>query len=325
MFVLYKIIIMIKFGIIGFNSIDVSDLQYLVGMEDVHVEGCYIYYEDTDKGYNDIIGNNIKLYTSFVELIKNTDCLVCYYDEHPACFSIISQALKHSRHVFIKNPFAITPVYLKQFIDLAVEADVVIKLDQKNRFNPVFQAIAPYINDPRFIRIEHLEKFNETNAGESVINKKLIADIDMILSILRHDVRKINANGVSVDGYTHDMLNTSIEFNSGCVVNILKSRLSEAYHYKMDIFQKNNTIVLDFNNQKATVTQWANNELGTQRELKNRIPLPENANQHNKALFDFYEAVKNCSPSISAIENFYLAQHLAKNIFEKIKFVTKEV
>ena len=315
---------MISIGIIGFNSIDISDLEYLISMNDVEIEGCYIYHKDTVPGCHGIIGKKIKQYASFVELIKNTDCLICYYDKHPACFSMISQALKHAKHIFIKNPFAIKNTYLKQLIDLATEAGVNIKLDQEYLNKSVFQAIKPHIDDPQFIRIEHLEKFNETTAGSSVINNKLIADIDMVLSILRYEIRKIHANGISVDGYTHDMLNASIEFNNGCVVNILKSRLSDVYRQEMSIFQKNNTISVDYSKQKATITQWPKDK---QNRLINQIPLAHNSTptQYKISLKEFCDTVRQSFTSLAAVDNFYMAQHLAKNIYEKIKFVTKEV
>ncbi len=316
---------MIKIGIIGFDAIDIFDLQYLLSLDFVDVVGCYVYHDDQQNDNRKTIGNKVKMYTSFRDLIDNCDGLICYYNQHPASYSIVLQALKLSRHVFIKNPFSIKPSYLRQFIDYAKEADVVINLDQKHRYNPVFKEIAPYIEDPRFIRIEQIERYSETNSSLALINQKLIADLDIVLSILRNNVRKINANGVSVDGYTHDILNTSIEFDNGCVVNILKSRLSETSLYEMGIFQQNNTISVDFFNHKVSVTNWTNNKQGERNNKNKNVPIDYSRNHQFMGVYSFCETIKNDGSSFKAIEDFYAALQLAENIFEKIKLVTNEV
>ncbi len=54
----------------------------------------------------------------------------------------------------------------------------------------------------------------------------MIHDIDIILSIVRSEVKPISASGVAVMTDTPDIANVRIEFNNGCVANLTSSRIS---------------------------------------------------------------------------------------------------
>jgi hypothetical protein len=54
----------------------------------------------------------------------------------------------------------------------------------------------------------------------------MIHDIDIILSIIKSEVKTISASGVAVMTDTPDIANVRIEFNNGCVANLTSSRIS---------------------------------------------------------------------------------------------------
>jgi predicted dehydrogenase len=74
----------------------------------------------------------------------------------------------------------------------------------------------------------------------------MIHDIDVILSFIRSDVKKIDANGVAVVSDNFDIANARIEFENGAVANVTASRISQKKMRKMRIFQKDTYIALDF-------------------------------------------------------------------------------
>ena len=81
----------------------------------------------------------------------------------------------------------------------------------------------------------------------------MIHDIDIILSIVKSDVKAISASGVGVITETPDIANARIEFNNGCVANLTSSRISMKAMRKMRIFQKDAYIGIDFLNKKTEV------------------------------------------------------------------------
>src|SRR5678809_1769282 len=81
----------------------------------------------------------------------------------------------------------------------------------------------------------------------------MIHDIDIILSIVKSEVKLISASGVAVLTETPDIANVRIEFNNGCVSNLTSSRLSMKKMRKIRLFQKDAYIGIDFLDKKTEV------------------------------------------------------------------------
>ena len=95
--------------------------------------------------------------------------------------------------------------------------------------------------------------FNPRGTEVSVILDLMIHDIDIILSIVKSDVKNISASGVGVMTETPDIANVRIEFQNGCVANLTSSRISMKKMRKMRLFQKDAYIGIDFLNKKSEI------------------------------------------------------------------------
>ena len=95
---------------------------------------------------------------------------------------------------------------------------------------------------PMFIEVHRLAQFNPRGTEVSVILDLMIHDIDIILSLVKSDIRNIYASGVAVMTETPDIANVRIEFNNGCVANLTSSRISMKRMRKMRLFQKKTRI-----------------------------------------------------------------------------------
>lgn len=74
----------------------------------------------------------------------------------------------------------------------------------------------------------------------------MIHDIDIILSLVKSEVKSVSASGVAVVSDNIDIANTRIEFENGAVANVTASRISQKKMRKMRMFQKDAYISLDF-------------------------------------------------------------------------------
>jgi predicted dehydrogenase len=83
----------------------------------------------------------------------------------------------------------------------------------------------------------------------------MIHDIDAILSVVKSDVKKVHASGVSVISETPDIANARIEFENGCVANLTASRISMKTMRKARFFQKDAYISVDFLEKKCEVVK----------------------------------------------------------------------
>ncbi len=104
-----------------------------------------------------------------------------------------------------------------------------------------------------FIEIHRLAEFNPRGTDVSVVLDLMIHDLDILLSIVKSNVKDIHASGVCVVSKTPDIANARIEFENGCAANLTTSRISMKAMRKSRFFQKDAYISVDFLDKKAEV------------------------------------------------------------------------
>jgi predicted dehydrogenase len=81
----------------------------------------------------------------------------------------------------------------------------------------------------------------------------MIHDIDIVLSLVKSEVKSIHALGVPVITSHVDIANARLVFENGCVANITASRISLKNMRKIRIFQKDTYISVDYANHGMAV------------------------------------------------------------------------
>src|SRR5436853_5694125 len=140
-----------------------------------------------------------------------------------------------------------------QLVNLAQESDIKLQVGHVERFNPAYLATRELKINPMFIEVHRLAQFNSRGTEVSVILDLMIHDIDIILNMVKSDVKFISASGVAVLTDTPDIANVRIEFYNGCVANLTSSRISMKRMRKMRLFQKDAYIGIDFLNKKTEI------------------------------------------------------------------------
>jgi predicted dehydrogenase len=157
----------------------------------------------------------------------------------------------------------------------------------------------------------------------------MIHDIDIILSIVKSDVRLVSSSGVAVLTDTPDIANVRIEFNNGCVANLTSSRISMKKMRKMRLFQKDAYIGIDFLNKTAEIIKLKDDkdanafsfELDTlkgTRTIAIANPQVPEVNAIKRELEEFVSAIQNNTPTIVSEIDGYRAMEVAHQILQKI-------
>ncbi|HEU0110809.1 MAG TPA: Gfo/Idh/MocA family oxidoreductase, partial [Flavisolibacter sp.] len=271
---------------------------------------------------------NLKRYTSEDDLIKASDAIdvVTPTQFH---FDVCEKAIKKGKHVFVEKPMAHTMEEAKILVALAKESKIKFQVGHVERFNPAFLAIKDVELNPMFIEVHRLAQFNPRGTEVSVILDLMIHDIDIILSLVKSDVKNIYANGVAVMTETPDIANVRIEFNNGCVANLTSSRISMKKMRKMRLFQKDAYIGIDFLDKKTEIIKLKQpadvNVFAFDIETPNgtktiAIANPEvpEVNAIRRELEEFKNSiVNNTQPVVNEIDG-YRAMEVAHQILNKI-------
>ncbi len=271
---------------------------------------------------------NIKRFTNEDELIEACDIIdvVAPTNFH---FGICQKAIRKGKHVFVEKPLANTIEEAQQLVKLVKESNIKLQVGHVERFNPAFLSIKNADLHPMFIEVHRLAQFNPRGTEVSVILDLMIHDIDIILSVVKSDVKSISASGVAVLTDTPDIANARIEFDNGCVANLTSSRISMKKMRKIRLFQKDAYIGIDFLNKKSEIIKLKEEEdenvfafdIDTHNGKKSIAianPQVPEVNAIKKELEEFVTAIQtNTRTAVNEIDGLR-AMELAHSILQKI-------
>lgn len=320
---------MLKIGVFGTGHLGKFHLNNWKEIEGAELVG---FFDPDDKTAAEVSANyGLKRFDSIDSLLDACDAvdIIAPTSFH---FHLCKAAITKGKHVFVEKPLANTMEEARELVKLAKEANIKMQVGHVERFNPAFLALKDNKLEPMFIEVHRLAQFNPRGTDVSVILDLMIHDIDIILSLVKSNVKSISANGVSVMSDTPDIANVRIEFDNSCVANLTSSRISMKKMRKMRLFQKDAYIGIDFLEKKTEVIKLSSSEdknaftfdIETNNGKKTIAisnPAVEDGNAIKMELQAFCNAVVNDTDTpVSEIDGFR-AMDVAHQILEKIGVV----
>ena len=317
---------MLKVGVFGVGHLGKFHLNNWKEIDMVELVG---FYDPSDKNAIAVAEKyGLKRFKNAPDLIEACDVvdIVAPTTTH---YELSKMAILKSKHVFVEKPLANTMPEAREIVKLTKEANIKFQVGHVERFNPAFLALKEYELNPMFIEVHRLSQFNPRGTDVSVILDLMIHDIDIILSLVKSNVKNVYANGVNVLSDTPDIANVRIEFDNGCVSNLTSSRISMKKMRKMRLFQKDSYISIDFLDKKTEVIKYKSPsdknvftfdiETNTgKKTIAIAAPVIRENNAIKLELQSFIEAILNNKPTTVTDVDGYRAMEVAHLILEKI-------
>jgi predicted dehydrogenase len=321
------IVRMLKIGVFGVGHLGKYHLNNWKEIKDVEVVG---FYDPSDDVAQDVTEKyQLPRFLDAERLIDAVDVIdvIAPTTHH---FALAKMAIRKGKHVFLEKPMANTMEEARELVNLVKESRIKLQVGHVERFNPAFIAVREMELNPMFIEVHRLAQFNVRGTEVSVILDLMIHDIDIILSLVKSEVKQISASGVAVMTDTPDIANVRIEFNNGCVANLTSSRISMKKMRKMRLFQKDAYIGIDFLNKKPEIIKLKSPqdidafsfELDTLHGKKTIAvvnPQVPEVNAIKRELESFRDAIVNNTPTLVSEVDGYRAMDVAHQILQKIK------
>lgn len=290
-------------GIIGNNNLIKRHINILKSNKDVNIVGF-------SKCSNDIKNSlslkyDIPYFKNIDDLISKSDTIDLLCDSD--MFYVLSEKIfKSSKNIFINVSYFKDIAKAKRLISLSKEAGANAYVSSLHRYNPAFLSIKNHINNPMIIESKRTVK--DFNKKKSIVYDLMLKDLDLIMSIVDSDVRKISANGLSFDKRKIDLANVRIDFNNGCVANIVTGINNEKEESKIDVFQQNAHISVNFKENNSQILIFENN-----------IKLNPRIHSIDPIENEIVNFLKSDSNKTANIEESFKTIKLANLINEKIK------
>ena len=247
---------MLRAGVIGCGHLGKFHIKQLSESKRYELAGVYDKNQDIAKIVSKEFGCDF--FDNPNDLIRKSD-VVCIVTPTPFHFEYAKKCIESNVHIFIEKPVCDSLSDSKELIQLNKKRNLKIQIGHVERFNPAFTAIQNKINNPMFIESHRLAQFNPRGTDVSVVLDLMIHDIDIILSSVDSEIKKISSSGVSVISSSPDIANARIEFKNGCVANLTASRVSIKNMRKTRFFQTGKYISIDFLNKSSEIIEIDNN------------------------------------------------------------------
>ena len=216
--------------------------------------------------------------------------------------------LKNKIPILVEKPITATLREAKHLLTLSQKNKTLLFVGHTERYNIVYQEVKKNIKNPCFIECHRLSPYPHRSLDISVVSDLMIHDLDILLELVKRKIKKIEAVGTKVLSSTPDIANARIEFEGGCIANLVASRISKERIRKFRIFSPNSYISLDLGNRKIETYRKIRRKIYYKKiEYKNIQPL-------KKELETFLGWVKEKKISIYSARRAYLALKLALKI-----------
>ncbi|MCH8330578.1 MAG: Gfo/Idh/MocA family oxidoreductase [Bacteroidetes bacterium] len=314
---------MLNIGVLGAGHLGKIHLRLIKEIPDYELIGFYDPNEENAKKAEVEFG--IKRFNDIDELIDAAE-VVDIVTPTLSHYDCAVNAIRKSKHVFIEKPITNSLEEAKHLLELSEEASVKAQVGHVERFNPAFLSLGDKELHPMFIETHRLAQFNPRGTDVPVVLDLMIHDIDIILSLVKSNVKKISANGVSIISDSSDIANARIEFDNGCVANITASRISMKNMRKMRIFQRDAYISLDFLEKTSEIFTLSEDsgmyeiDTGTSKKyISFDKPKVKESNAIKMELELFNKCIVEDTEPIVTVSDGYNALYVAYQILDRIE------
>lgn len=316
-------------SVIGLSEPAITHLRLLHEHPHWQLKGLY----DADVKLMQGLANKyqVKAFSSVAEAINDSQALAITGSQ-PASFESAKQAVMGGKHVYLEKPITHPLKEARYLQNLIQEAGVVFFGAQGHRYNPAFIAALPYLNQIDFIEIHRSNPYGTSAHAGSVVLDLLMDELQLLLFVVKSNVRKIQAVGSAYVGKESDVVNIRLEFENGCVAVINASRLASKKEARFKAYGKDQMVAVNLSERvteitkvKAYSTRSGNMllEAGSglaKKELAIEYPLILPTNTINEELTTFHTSVNSNRRINDSIDLAIKALELAYAIEEKLHF-----
>ncbi len=194
----------------------------------------------------------VEALTDYHDLIDRVQCVSIAVPTR-FHFPVTREFIEAGVDVLVEKPLTAEISEARQLVTTANDKGVILQVGHLERFNPAIRRLEGVVKDPKFVECHRLAPFIERGTDVNVVLDLMIHDIDVIASLVRAPVERVEAVGVSVLTDKPDIANARIKFVNGCIANVTASRVSLKRERKVRFFQPDAYISIDYDLRRAQI------------------------------------------------------------------------
>ena len=259
---------MIQIGIAGANELSKSHIEKILEIKDFRLVGFYDHDEQSSEYISNTFG--LKKFDSYADLLANTQAIdiLSPVGTH---YKYALKAIESCRHVFVDKVLSENLDEAKELANLAYEANIQLHVSRYERFHPNFQLLKKLLNNPLYIESSKFDQHVINLSPEDLVFDLLLNELELVLNIVKANVLKVRTTAACMHSDTVDFINVRLEFDNGCVYNMVGGSFKSEQRNKIRFFQKNKTYGFDLTNFRISLLNSSDeiNEAQEEQILRN--------------------------------------------------------
>ncbi|NWF92540.1 MAG: Gfo/Idh/MocA family oxidoreductase [Syntrophaceae bacterium] len=235
-------------------------------------------------------------------------------------YPIAKDFLSKGIDVLLEKPISNTLEEADELLQLAESKGLIFQVGHLERFNGALSASEGLIRSPLYIESHRIGPFLGRGTDVSVVLDLMIHDIDILLSLVRSEVRKIDAVGIPILTPSLDIANARIEFENGCVATLTASRVSKEKIRRTRIYQPESTLSIDYLTQRVSFSKRVDHPGRDENPeiVTEEIPVTK-VDSLEAEIRSFLQSVRSRTPARVSGWDGRRALEVALEIIEKIE------
>ncbi|MCF8719545.1 Gfo/Idh/MocA family oxidoreductase [Nitrospina gracilis] len=310
----------LRAGVVGIGKMGQYHVGVLSEMRDIKLTHIADVNEDRCREISNRYG--LTAVADYKDLFGQVDMVVVAVPT-ALHYPVTKDFLKAGIHVLLEKPCATNLEHARELFDLAEKNKLILHIGHVERFNGAVQELHKLVHEPIFVECKRMGPFNQRIKDDGVVLDIMIHDIDILLNLMQSKVVQTNVMGTSVFTERDDLVNVQMEFENGCMANIIASRASQNKIRTLSVTQKESYILLDYTDQEIYVHRQTSSEHQLskdalrykQESLIERIFVHKD-NPLKLELQHFLDCVQNGTPRNVAVDKELYSLEIALNIVD---------
>ncbi len=279
-----------KVAVIGAGYLGRFHALKYAAMEDVDLVG--VVDIDEDRARSVASEANTKAYTSFRDVIGKIDAasVVVPTSLH---YEVSKELLLASVHLMVEKPVTTTVEEAGELVRICDEKGLIMQVGHLERYNPAIETLMDRVSQPVFIEAHRLSGFKARATDVDVVLDLMIHDIDIVLSLVRSEIKEIRASGVPVLTPRIDIANVRLIFENGCTANLTASRISLTDLRRIRVFQPGCYVSADCSEKNNLIVTADRKAADPTKSIRPEFIRHQDTDILDRELRDFIKNVRN--------------------------------
>jgi predicted dehydrogenase len=306
----------VKIGVVGVGHLGQHHVKHLAAIKDAELAGIY------DANLAQAMGIGEKYHAHVFHSLEEMAAVcqaVTIAVSTPAHYDVAKFFLERGIHALVEKPLTATLPQAEELIEIAQRKGLVLQVGHIERFNPAVREMTKYVKDPAFIEVSRLGPYDPRVSHVGVVLDLMIHDLDIILSMVKEPVMRLDAVGGKVISEHEDIVKATLHFKGGCRADLSASRVTLKSYRKIRVFQPDSYISLDYSERSLKIFKKKGPALKSLTDIEIIRPRLEKLDPLQQELLHFIQCVKTGKTPLVSGEHGRDALELA---FEILKNMT---